>query len=338
MPLLYDRINNPLNCVGVAVLALAVLGGACGLPVVQPTTTGSVSPERSPTALSDAEIAEAVTFRKRYGLRADDVWVRSVAADAAAQEAIAGFGVPLMPSERLDLLRRRTDRDLFLQVVGYGSLFPDEYAGAYDDRAGRGAIVVSFSHRAERHRTALLHLLPDGSPVIVEEVEWSSKELERFVRLVDADRSWFRTIGVVYLTSGRRITDNYIYVSYSGSQDAAAEIEAHYGHPSWLKAEREGPLPWVGARGDLVIVVTDAAGRPMQVWCDLSSEDPRVKLGGELRNMTDRNGLCSFRDMPAVAYQLTLHQFVNDDYEPIHHERFVVDRQPTIVRIVLPES
>lgn len=338
MPLQSARITKPPNCVGITVLALAVLGGACGQPVVQPTTTGSVSPGRSPTA-SDAEIVEAVKFRKRYGLRADDVWVRSVAADPAAQAAVAEFGVPLMPSERLDLLSRRTDRDLFLQVVGYGSLFPEDYAGAYDDRARRGAIVASFSNRAERHRTALLHLLPEGAAVIVEEVEWSSKELEEFVRRVDADRAWFRTIDVVYLTSGRRSTENYIYVSYSGSEDAAAVIEAHYGSPSWLKAEREGPLPWVGPRGDLVIVVTDAGGRPIaQLWCDLASDDPRVKLGGETPITTDRNGQCIFRNMPAVAYQLTLHRFVDDDEppEPIHHVRAVVDQAVTIVRIVLP--
>jgi hypothetical protein len=322
-------------------LGASVIAGSCvtaSATPFGPVHEASGSPASGPLA---AEVAEAMVFRTRFGLRADELWVRRVAADPASREGLEEFGVPLMPFELSDLQSRRSDRNVLNVVRRYGSAFPEEFAGAYFELSLRNAVVASFSGRLDRHRTALVNLLPEGAALLVREVEWSTADLERFVDRVEADRAWFDTIGVEYLTAGRRINEGHIYVLYRGAQEAARTIEGRYGNPTWLRAEREGPLRWNGPRSDLVVIVRDRSGDPVPgVKCDVASEDPRVGESGALMFGTNANGECLIPNLPAVSYRVTLQRFVdNDHYEPIPdvYGRADLHLGRAVVELVVPD-
>ena len=283
--------------------------------VAQPVDPGTIGP------LSAAALEEARQVRVRYGLRADETWIRAVAVDPTAQQGVDEFGVPLMPFELQDLGQRHTDSDILQQINDYGSSFPESYAGAYMDQRASQAFVAAFKDDADGHRAALAKLLPPDARVDVRDVEWSTRELDDFVKVVDADQAWFETIGVRYLTADRGIIDDFVSVDYLGPAEAAQLIEDHFGAPTWLVADRQGPLPWEGPRGNLSLLIVDEAGNPVPgLHVEVVPDDPNAAQGGEDVFGTDDAGRCLLKDLPAVPYHVTLLEFVNDDHDvPIDH-------------------
>ncbi len=301
-------------------MAVAWIAVACGDSAPPPSIAPSISSLAGtstippPPPLSPEDMDEAAQFRSRYGLRADDAWILAVARADAARAGIEEFGVPLMPFEIHALHARRTDRDVLRQIGEYGDIHSDQYAGAYVDQRQSMGFVVMFTGSLERHRTTLAGLLPEGvhlDPVLV---RWSTRELDAFQAHVEADLGWTGPLGVRFLTAGRRITEDVVYVRYFGPEEAASSISDYYGNPPWLAVERDGPLPWLGPRGDLVIDVVDAHGGPMPgVECGFRPLDPDAEEGGAMPYGTDERGRCILRNLPAVRYEITLSQQVADD-------------------------
>jgi hypothetical protein len=235
-------------------------------------------------------------------------------------------------------LSRRFDLGSFEDVQAYGRLFPQDYAGAYLNEATTG-IVVSFKSRVERHRAAMLSLFPKAAKIEVRKVEWSTRDLEGFANQVDQDRAWFETVGVRFISADRSIKDNFVTIHYLGPKEAAIPIEAHYGNPTWVKAESSGNLPWTGPRGDLVLSVSYSRGDPVPgIWCDFNPQDPRAEEGAEGLFATGANGQCLILNIPAVAYRITLKRFVDSNhYESLTEVRaVVVPGGRTVVPVVIP--
>jgi hypothetical protein len=287
---------------------------------------------------SEQRIAEAIAFRKQYGLRADERWVRDVAADPAAQRALALYGVPLLPSELADLQGRRFDLNVLDEVRAYGNVYPQDYAGSYFDQAVNG-VAVSFKDRVDQHRVALTNLLGESVRLDVRKVDWSSRDLREFVRMVDAEEPWFETIGAVFQVAGRRVTEDFVYVQYMGNPELAGLIKEHFGNPIWLKAEWMGPLPWTGPRGNLVIVAKTAKGAPVAgLWCQIVPEDPMVEGQGDGISGSDEYGRCVFRNVPASSYRVRLHEQVADtQYEQVAETRAVLSGAVEVVPLVIPD-
>jgi hypothetical protein len=285
----------------------------------------------------DGQIVEAMAFRKQYGLRADERWVRDVFANPAAQQGLPFYGVPLMPSELADLQGRRFDSNALDAVRAYGNLYPEEYAGAYFDQAING-VTVSFKNRVDRHRAALANLLAETVRLSVRKVDWSSRDLRDFVRIVDAEAGWLKTIGALYQVAGRRITEDFVYVQYQGSPEAASLIKAHFGNPGWLKPEWIGPLPWTGPRGDLIIVAKTADGVPVPgLWCQIVPDDPMVEGQGDGLFGSDPNGRCVFRNVPLTSYRVFLRELVDDvRYEQVAETRAILSGALEVVPVVIP--
>jgi hypothetical protein len=261
---------------------------------------------------SEDEIREAIAFRKLYGLPAEESWVRAVATNPASRAALDFNGVPLLPSEFADLQHRRFDRAVLDEIRRYGSLFPGEFAGAFFESSING-VKVAFTGRVERHRQALLNLLPEDVNIQVREAPWSSAELEQFATDVRADEPWFASAGLLFGTAGRRVTEDFVYVQYEGPPEAAQAVLDHFGNPPWLKVEWQGPLPWSGPRADLAVTAHDASGRPVSdLECAIVPRDSRVRGFADSVNRTDAKGRCTFHDIPAVAYRLTLYDRVGD--------------------------
>lgn len=308
--------------VALAALALAMAG--CGPEVALPSATSDF-PRGTVVPSCEAAQDDVLRFRVQYGLQADNCWIAAVASDPSAQQGVGEFGIPLMPFELVELRDRHTDTNLLQEINRYGSLFPESFAGAYMDYRASQAFIASFKDDAARHKVALANLLPTAH-VEVFDVDWSSIELDQFVKVVAAEQPWFATIGVQYLTADRAITENFVSLDYLGPVAAAQTIEEHFGSPTWLIAERQGPLPWTGARGELVILVVDENGRPVPgLRCDFVPEDPEAGNPIEGISGTDDNGHCSAANLPAVPYLVTLNRFVNNDhYEPIKEFRVVL--------------
>lgn len=299
----------------VAVLVLATGCGDAAPSSAEPAAAAAPSPDAAAPTPSQRELAEAVAFRKHFGLRADETWVLAVAANPDAQVGVSEFGVPLLPEEFADLTSRTWDPDLFQHVRGYGLLFPEDFGGARINLEGSG-VVIYFAHRVERHRAALSNLTPPGSEVDVRAVEWSLAELIRFKEAVISEHEWFTSLGVT-VTAAEDIADNTVHLRYRGPQAAAGPIEAHFGNPSWLRAVWVGPRPWEGPRADLTIKVADPDGDPVAgLRCRVTPVDPSVDPGPDTVWATDSTGICRLEDLPTALFEVTLHAWTASGLDP----------------------
>lgn len=341
-----NRANAGAPSIVGPALVIAWLLMACGAPspsVAPATSQARPGPQATPTAVSEQEMVEAINVRTRFGLRADEAWIREVASDPEAQVGINEFGIPLTPTEYADLMGRRWDEDLFRQVRGYGLAFPDDYAGAYINLKSSG-VIIEFKQQVERHRRALSNLVADPSLVEVRDVEWSLRDLEGFMEEVKAEREWFDTVGLGFLQVAHNVNENFLHVDFVGpSEEAARVIEDHFGNPTWLRARWAGPPAWTGPRADLVIKVTDTRGRPVpNLWCEVIPDDPRVadEFGDTLFG-TGPAGLCEFENLAAVAYRVRLHEWVDNDHydpDPILEFGVVLPSTGKTVPITIPTS
>lgn len=269
--------------------------------------------------------------RELYGLRADDEWVRAVGADPGAQAGIVLFGIPLTPAEQADIGARRWNEDLLRKAQAYCRSASEDCAGTYINLQGSG-VIVDVAHNVQRHTMTLGNLVADPKLVEVHEVTWSLAELQSFMQRVEAERAWFATIGVEFIQVDRRVTDNFVHVDYMARTDApSAVIEAHFGSPSWLRAEWAGPPPWNGPRADLVLRIRDEQGRPgIGIRCDIQPHDENGGVDlGEVVYATDDTGVCQANNIPAVTYRVRLFRWVQD-----HEERVRIDD----LRVALPPA
>lgn len=320
-------------------LLLVLVATGCGQAL--PSNHGAVvsdAPSIGGTApiLSQRELSEAIAFRQRFGLRADETWVRAVAADPDAQIGVREFGLPLLPEELNDLQSRTWDPDLFQQVRQYGLLFPDDYGGARINVEGSG-VVIYFADRVDRHRAALSNLTPLGSKVEVRNVEWSLVELIHFKEAVLTEQAWFESVGVI-AKAGEDIADNAVHLRYQGPEAAAALIEEHFGNPTWLRARWLGPLPWEGPRADLTIKVVDLDGDPVaELRCQATPVDPTVDPGPDAVWGTDNDGVCVIDDLPTVQFEVTLHEMTSAglDPDPVKSLRVAVELGGTSITVVV---
>lgn len=240
------RIGVPRlgSCIGpvAAAALLAVLLTVCddltSRPAPTPDAWRTPVVTTAPTATVSPETQKAIDFREQYGLRADVGWVQQVARDPAALVP-EDFGIPLMPAEVANLLSRHWSNTLIQQLHDYGHLFPDDFAMAYVNQRGSGAIV-KFKANLDRHRLALAQLPLDG-PVIVEKADWSLKELEENLAAVKAQRRWIESTGATWVDPVVYELENRVVVRYEGPRGLERLIEEHFGNPGWLVARWEGP-------------------------------------------------------------------------------------------------
>jgi len=324
----------------ILLLAVCIAGSACDQS--SPPTPSAPVTEPPAETVGDAataeEIDEAIAFRLRYGLRADQAYVRAVAIRSDAQAAIPEFGVPLMPDEVDDLMSRRWDPDLLVDVRNYGLLFPEDFGGAFISLKGTG-VTIAFKDQLERHRRALSNLVPEGSVVELVRVEWSLNDLETFVERVEAEGPWFTSEGILF-QAGADIFENAVDLRFKGPSDATARIEDHFGRPTWLRVNWTGPPPWKGPRATLTIRVTDSDGRPVpKLWCEFTPVDPMVDASGDAVWATDSSGTCVLRSLPVATYRIRLHRWVDNDHYDVHPiKEFRVELAPTgsTIAITIP--
>jgi hypothetical protein len=184
-------------------------------------------------------------------------------------------------------------------------------------------------------------VVADPKLIEVQAVKWSLAELEGFSRQVEGERAWFDTIGVEFMQVDRRVTDNFVHVDYIARTEAASgAIEAHFGNPSWLRAEWAGPPQWSGPTADLVLRIREANGRPgVGIRCDIQPQDEHAGVDlGEVVYATDVTGVCTATSIPAVPYRVRLFRSVQDHEERIRLDdlRVVLQTTGTVIDVVIP--
>lgn len=326
---------------GASLSVLVVVLNSCGgSPPAAPasTTTAKTSFHPTPTAILESDVANAVDVRQRFGLRADEAWVRSVAADPMALTP-AEWGIPLLPPEIADLMSRRWPVGLLKQVRAYGLQFPEDFATAYSNLQGSG-VIVQFKQNVAEHRAALAKM-PFEGPVEVVQAAWSLKELEGFLEEVNGERRWLESLGARFVESSVQELENVVSLRYEGPMGLENLISGHFGRPSWLQVQWAGPGPWNGPRGDLVVQIRDARGGPVGgVWCELIPNDRRADEGfGETLFTAGDDGNCIIKNLPAVGYEVRLHRFVQQDHYdkvPFAEARVQVTTLGTVITIRAP--
>ncbi len=140
-----------------------------------------------PTPTLDPAIAEWIKFRMAVGLRADEAWVREVAADPASKAGSDAYEIPLLPDEVTFLegrIRRIEDARSFGE--SYAAEFPDGFAGAGIDSKNGDRLVLLYTTDVEIHQ-ARLALLPAPVRPEVRRATWTLEELTQFRSRIQAD-------------------------------------------------------------------------------------------------------------------------------------------------------
>ena len=289
---------------------------------VEPGPTDSAVPSRSgggssaPAASASfdpADIARWVAFRETYGLPSSPDWVSRVARDPTST---SDFDVPLLPTE-IDIVARqnRAAQDLMPAVIAYGERFHD-YGGA---RIEGTKAVILFSDGLEEHQQTLDRLFGSGR-IEVRRAPYSIADLEEKGASIVAERDWFTWIGVELVDADPDELTNTVELRYiAPNRSAEPAILDHFGHADWLSVHWEGPPPWTGPWGRLVVKVVDSAGRRLPAeanpHCTPTPVESSVRYDPGVATGTDVTGTCIFDRIPAVRvrYRGLVHGLARHD-------------------------
>jgi hypothetical protein len=252
---------------------------------------------------------DAIRFRRAFGLREDDAWISAVAANPLSEVGRQEFGVPLLPFELQDLLdRTAADPEVVHVIESYGAAKPADWAGLFVDQKAGGVIVAQFRDHLDDHRAAIDRLLSARAHVEVRKVDWSLNELHAFALVVETDGLWFETVAAHLYAADVLEMGNVVRVRYDGDPEAVDVIVDHFGSPSWLQVKWQGPLPWTGPVGGLIVTAVDIRGRPVSgLGCDFEPDDRTAVFWTDDLYFTRENGQCGFpTGLPAVEWRIEI--------------------------------
>lgn len=276
------------------IASLAACAGANAPSIEPPSQVGSTQ------APSADEVELWTAFRRAYGLRADHAWLLHVAADPSVSIELE---VPLLPWEIDRVAAMNRDTQAFVSTVRrYGENFPDAFAGAYLQGP---QVVVAFADQVDQRRVDIEDLFAGATQIDVRSVKYSLLELTAKADEVNERTSWFDDLGAVLVGVDVNEPANAVDVRYrSRADDLAPIISARFGHPDWLRLQREGPIGWTGPRGDLEVRVVDPDGNAVPIECLLRPGSDQVR--GEHLPLSAPDGICSDTELPAVTWYVDL--------------------------------
>lgn len=290
---------------GVVPIALAMTASiaACALlpsPQLSKPAAGPV--------LEDA-IAKARQFRETFGLRSDDAWIRMVAQRHDIGLSEREYGVPLTADETAALDSRAQNASQVEPVVdAYGAQHPDDWAGLYTDQAHGGEVIAMFTANVAQHEAAIRMLINPKAAFEVRQATWTLGALQALQDKITADAPWFASIDAVWRGTGVDIPANRVRVSvWSSRADAAATIESHFKAAGKVEVVSDGVGPWLGGRGNVLILAVDAGGRPIPgLECRLVADVPSAYESGDSAWVTNTVGQCRIPNVGATGYDVQL--------------------------------
>lgn len=290
------------------VLAAGLLALACSAPGPGASSAGgNTAPEvAAPAAdgLTPKEIAAAIGFRKEFGLRADEAWVRAVAANPAA---LTDFGFPLMPFEQQDVTDRPNgEDDVVAAVQRYTTDRADVFGGLYIDQAAGGIVAVLVTDDPKPHQTALDALVGPGA-VAVRQVRWTEAELRDLQDRLFLDRAFFDTLPARMSTSGVDVIDNVAELTISSAvPDAAQRIIAHFGAEGRLRVISDGTGILLQPTGRILGRIIAPAGTDLTALSPQYAADVDIGARDAAGIAVAPNGTFVIDNLPPATYTVTV--------------------------------
>lgn len=290
-----------------AFLLFVLLAGffviACGAgvqPSVAPVPDASAP---VPEAAIPEDIAEAIAFRKEFGLRADEAWVRVVAMNPAA---VMDFGVPLMPFERDDIMNR-SNGDVVGIVQGYAAEHADVSGGLYIDNAAGGIVTFLVTDDPEPHVAALDLLIGPDAAVAVRQVRWTEAELRDIQDRVSADQAFLASLPARMTTASVDVIDNIAELTISSPvADAGQRIVEHFGAEGKLRVISDGTGILLLPTGRILGHIIAPAGTDMGLLSPQYEANvdigPREAIGIPVA----QNGTFVIDRLPPATYTVTI--------------------------------
>jgi len=258
---------------GITLIATMILAG-CGPAPTSPDrpSPSALSPDpRSPVASAPITIAEApsvlpddiahaISQRQLFGLRSDEAWVRSVAADPRAHIELLDF--LMLPEEEAEFQARQTSlEEMAHAVTDYAAGHPDEFGGVWIDQPGH-TVVAAWTANTELHRLGILAALGRPGPLDVRLVRYTDRELAALQERLTTDRAWLDTIPAAMEWSSVDTMNNRVEFGVSSANpQAPALILAHYGVPAdKLRVASDGTGIVLRPRGTVNIEVVRPDG------------------------------------------------------------------------------
>jgi hypothetical protein len=277
-------------------LLIGLLGGCASAPGSSspPATTGSSAPgtpapsaassSPSPSAepVSEVDIARAVEFRTRFGIRADEAWTRSVAVDPAH---VVAYGVPLLPAEEAELnARPRTFEDLAVVLQDYAASHPGEFGGMYVEPPGSQQFVVLFTGHLDDHTAALSKLVSPASTIQLRLTPTAERDLDALMERISGDAGALRAAGIFVVETSRDDVGRVVEVGLSTERpDAPGLLVGRYG-PTVVARIIDPTGAYLKTPGSVVGRVVDGSGRGVAAMIGIAplfAEVPLDAIGRE---------------------------------------------------------
>lgn len=214
-----------------AIISITLLTAAC-----RGGSGGSPTLASDPLAGMEPEIRNAIETRTDLGLRADEAWVREVAARPDAVTDV--LDIPLTPQEAREISDRFARSDEAATIAtDYGSKYPQEFAGLYIDQRHGGRIVVHFTARQAVHQAALDELWGAPGFIVVESARFTDAQLRDVQRRITDASHELAAQGIDLISVGSGSFDNVVdVVAKSDNPDATAVLTA-FGPPGSIEVE-----------------------------------------------------------------------------------------------------
>jgi hypothetical protein len=307
---------------GLAVLLSTLVFVACGSGVTSPSTTATgpaptasipaLPSDDPPATVLPSDLLDAMRLREEFGLRADEAWVRAVAADPAA---VLDYGVPMLPFERDLIDQRATGDDGVVSVVqAYLDDRPDVAGGLYIDQARGGIVTVLVTDDPGPHDAALRAQIGAAARIAVRQVRWTEAALTDLQERISSDQAFLASIPARMTVSSVDIIGNVVELSISSAApDAVARIQTHVGaEPGQLRIASDGTGLLLQPAGRIVGHVIAPAGTDLEMLSPQYEADvdigPRDAVGIAIAD----DGTFVIDRLPPTGYTVTILQLGGD--------------------------
>lgn len=292
------------RCFLLVLLAAGLLAGACGAQVQPSSAPLPDASAPAPDGAVPQDIAEAIAFRKEFGLRSDEAWVRAVAANPAA---VMDFAVPLMPFERDDLMNRGNGEEALIESVqGYLAQHADVSGGVYIDNPAGGIVTILVTDDPKVHEAALAELI-GPAVVAVRQVRWTEAELRDIQDRVSADQAYLASLPARMTTAGVDIIDNIAELTISSAvPDAGEQIVAHFGAERRLRVISDGTGILLQPTGRILGHIIAPAGTDMSRLSPQYEADVDIGPRDAIGIPVAQNGTFVIDRLPPATYTVTI--------------------------------
>lgn len=275
-------------------------------PSQDPGTTPAVPSTPADGPSPSPDVAEAIAFRRGFGLRADLAWVLAVAANP---DAVMDYGVPLLPFERDAIEQRATgDEALVGAISAYLGKHPDVSGGIYIDQARGGLVTALVTSEPDLHEAAIRAVVGDGAVFAVRQVRWSEDELEALQGRISDATPLLAAIPARLVSTELDTIANVVRAHISSAQpDAAVRLATAVGaEPGQLEISSDGTGLLLQPTGRIRGRIVAPAGMDVTALSPQYEADVDIGPRDAVGIAVAPDGSFLIDDLPPTGYLVTI--------------------------------